>query len=86
MDRPVSPLKKEFDYYLKNQETLAKKHGGKVIVIKDEKVMGVFDTEFEAVEKTSPEHEPGSFLVQKCDSGEVCHTQTFHSRVAFRSR
>ena len=78
-----SNLQKEFDYFLANQEELARKYTGKVLVIKDQSVIGVFDSELEAIQETSKKHELGTFLVQKCDSTEESHTQTFHSRVAF---
>ncbi len=76
-------LKAEFEWYLKNQEELLKKYNGKVIVIKDQKVIGVYDNELEAVTETSKEEKLGTFLVQKCEPGDVNYTQTFHSRVHF---
>jgi hypothetical protein len=79
----AKPLEREFEYYLKHQDDLVKKFKGKFIVIKDQKVIGVFDDELEAVEKTAKEHELGTFLVQKCEPGTESYTQTFHSRVAF---
>ncbi len=76
-------LKAEFEWYLKNQGELIKKYNGKVIVIKDQKVIGVYDSEMEAVTETSKTEDLGTFLVQKCEPGDVNYTQTFHSRVHF---
>lgn len=76
-------LEKEFDYYLDHQTELVEKYNGKVIVIKNNKVIGVYDSEIEAVEKTSKEHELGTFLVQPCSPGTESYTQTYHSRVIF---
>lgn len=78
-----TPLKKEFEFYLENQTELAKKYNGKYIVVKNREVIGVFDSEIEAVEKTSVNHELGTFLVQKCEPGKESYTQTYHSRVVF---
>jgi len=78
-----SALEKEFNYYLEHQEELVKKYNGKFIVIKDCNVIGAYDSELEAVEKTAEEHELGTFLVQKCEPGSESYTQTYHSRVAF---
>jgi hypothetical protein len=78
-----SSLEKEFKFYLENQVELAKKYNGKYIVIKNCEVIGVFDSEIEAVEKTSAQHELGTFLVQKCEPGTESYTQTYHSRVIF---
>lgn len=78
-----SPLKAEFRHYLENQKEILEKYAGKVIVIKDQEVIGVFGTEAEAVAQTQKKHKLGTFLVQKVEPGTSGHTQTFHSRVAF---
>jgi len=79
----MSNLKKEFDFYLANQEMLVGKYKGKYIGIKDQEVVGVFDSEFEAVKSLSLKYELGTFLVQKCEPGTDSYTLTYHSRVAF---
>ena len=79
-----SELQKEFQYYINHQKELVEKYRGKVLVIKNEKVIGVYDSDLEAVEKTSEKHDIGTFLVQKCDSGTNSFTQSFHSRVWFK--
>lgn len=77
------PLEKEFKYYLENQQKLAEQYNGKFIVIKNCKVIGVYDNELEAIEKTSRKEQLGTFLVQKCEPGSDSYTQTYHSRVTF---
>ena len=79
----VEKLEKEFKYYLEHQDELVKKYNGKFIVIKNCEVIGVFDSELEAVEKTAEKYELGTFLVQKCEPGAESYTQTYHSRVLF---
>ncbi len=79
----TKPLEKEFTYYLENQNELVKKYNGKFIVIKDTEVLGAYDTELEAIDKTTTKYELGTFLVQKCEAGTDSYTATFHSRVAF---
>ena len=76
-----SALEKEFNYYLEHQEELVKKYNGKFLVIKECNVIGAYDSELEAVEKTTKEHDLGTFLVQKCEAGDESYTQTYHSRV-----
>ncbi len=76
-------LEKEFKYYLEHQDELVKKFNGRVIVIKDGQVVGDYDNEFEAVKKASEKYEIGTFLVQKCETGNNSYNQTFHSRVVF---
>jgi len=79
----ATPLQKEFEYYVANQADLVAKHGGKFVVIKGEKVIGVFDDQIEAIKETSKTNAPGTFLVQKCVPGSDSYTETFHSRVIF---
>jgi hypothetical protein len=76
-------LEKEFQYYLEHQDELVEKHNGKYVVIKGQRVIGVFDGEWEAVEQTSKKYKLGTFLVQKCEPGSESYTQTYHSRVTF---
>ena len=77
------PLEKEFHWYLTHQDDLVKKYDRRVIVIKNQTVIGDFKNEFEAIEKTSKSEELGTFLVQLCKPGTDSYTQTFHSRVSF---
>ena len=72
----------EFEYYLEHQDELVEKYRGKFIVIKGTSVIGQYDSDIEAVEETSKQHELGTFLVQKCEPGSESYTYTFHSRVA----
>jgi hypothetical protein len=76
-------LEKEFKYYLENQDELVKNYNGKFIAIKDCKVIGVYDSEMDAVKQTSKDHELGTFLIQKCEPGSESYTQTYHSRAIF---
>lgn len=76
-------LQKEFEYFLEHQKELVKKYRGRVIVIKDQKILGAYDDEVTAVLETQKAHKIGTFLVQKCESGDAAYTQTFQSRVVF---
>ena len=60
-----------------------KGYNGKLIVIKDDGVIGEYESEIEAVEETSKRNEVGTFLVQKCVPGSESYTHTYHSRVMF---
>lgn len=79
-----SVLKKEFEYYLKNQDELVKKYAGRYIVIKDETVIGDYKTTTEALEEAKKKYKEGTFLIQLCIPGKESYTQTYHSRVSFR--
>ncbi len=75
-------LKKEFEFYKKNQRDLVSKYKGKFVVIKDEEVKSAYDTEIEAYQSAQKEYKLGSFLLQRVEEGESSHSQTFYSRVS----
>lgn len=79
----MEKLEKEFNYYLEHQDELIREYNGKFVVIKDDAVIGEYESELEAVEETSKRHELGTFLVQKCVPGSESYTHTYHSRVMF---
>ena len=74
-------LQEEFNFYLEHQGALAKKYGDTVIVIKDKTVIGVYNSEEEAIKETTRTHELGSFLVQKCSADPSSVLHTYRSRV-----
>ncbi len=76
-------LKDEFDFYIKNQEELVGKYKGKFLVIKGQKVIGVYDSEIDAYTRTVEKEELGTFLIQECQPGQENYTQTFRTRVIF---
>jgi hypothetical protein len=54
----------EYEYYYDHRAELVDTYNGKVIVVKDQTVIGVYDSEFEALRETT--HKQGTFLVQRC--------------------
>ena len=76
-----TPLKKEFKFYLDNKKDLVKKYRGKFIVIKNNEVIGSYDSKIEAYEESKKENELGTFLIQYVEKGDESHTATFYSRV-----
>ena len=79
----TSPLAKEFNYYLANQDEMVQKYDGMVAVIKDLSVIGVYTTEMDAVAETQKTHELGTFLIQKVSKGTEAYTHTLHSGAVF---
>jgi hypothetical protein len=77
-----SNLQKQLEYFKDHQDELVKKYKGKFLVIKDQAVQGVYDTEIEAYTDAKNKFELGTFLIQQCLPGQESYTQTFHSRVA----
>lgn len=75
-------LDKEYKYYQDNQKTFIEKYKGKVLVIKGEEIVGVYDDETVAYKDSVSKFDLGTFLIQKCVPEEDT-VQTFHSRVIF---
>ncbi len=75
-------LENEFNYYLKHQKELVTQYQGKFLVIKNQQIIGVYNSEFEAYTETQKTQKLGTFLIQQCTPGEGSYTQTFHSRVS----
>jgi hypothetical protein len=67
-----------WEYYLKNQEWLAKEHPGKEVVIVGESFWGYFDSIEEAYRAAIKEHKVGTFLIQSCVSGREAITQVLN--------
>lgn len=74
-------LEQEFKYYLKHQAELVKEYTGKFIVLKNEKVIGVYTSHSEAYNETVKKVDLGTFLIQHCLPGKDSYSQTFHSQV-----
>lgn len=78
----MTKLDREYQYYKNNQKEFLEKYKGKVLVIKDEKIVGVYEDEVAAYKESVSKYKLGTFLIQKC-LPEVETIQTFHSRVIF---
>lgn len=62
----------DFNWFLNNYDSLYKKYGHKFLVIKDETVLGAYDSIRDALDGTT---EPlGTFIVQECNGDESAYT------------
>jgi hypothetical protein len=75
-------LKKDFGFYVQNQDELVKKYNGRVLFIHNQIVVGDFASTGEAIKEGDKRFGPGRFLVQKCKPGLENYTATYHSSVA----
>lgn len=74
-------LEKEYDYFLSHKDTLFANYFNRVIVIKDQEVIGDYDTKEEALRETIKKHELGTFLIQEISQEELENPPRFYSRV-----
>jgi hypothetical protein len=77
-------LEKEFKYFVDNRSVLFKQFPDQYIVIKNQKVIGVYDNKIDAYFETQEHHELGSFLIQFCSLTPEAFTGDFtsHSMIA----
>lgn len=76
-------LRDEFQYFIEHQEELVKKYLKKYVVIKDQQVIEVYDSELEAYFASKEKYGLGKFIIQQCLPGIESYTQTFNSRAIF---
>ena len=73
----------EFKYFLDNQTKLVNKYHNKFLVIKNQKVVKVYNDYMEAYSNSEKKYGLGNFLIQHCLPGELSTTRTFHSQITF---
>lgn len=71
--------KEDFDYFVKHYQELYNEYGHKFIAIKNSKILGVFDTELDAITEVSKEYSIGTFIVQECNGNESGYTNYISS-------
>ena len=62
--RGFGMFEEENKFYEENRETLREKYLGKRVVIVKDKVLGVYDTDTEAIDETSKTMELGEFCIK----------------------
>lgn len=75
-------FEREFQYFIDNQTELVRQFNDKTLVLRNEEIVGVYDTPFEAYLDAISKFEPGSFMIQKCEPGEDAYTATLSPALA----
>jgi hypothetical protein len=73
------PLKKNLDWYIANQQELAAKYNGKILLIVDQKLVEAFDSMDQAYTMAMKNYTPGSFTLQPCSPDADSYTLTLYS-------
>ena len=79
--RRLKMLEREYGYYLDHQEELIAKYLGKVIVIAEDSVDGVFESSQNAYTETIKTRPLGTFLIQEIVDDPAKLVKRFYSRV-----
>ena len=61
----TKPLWSEYEYFLEIEPRLIKEHKGKLVAIKNQEVLGIFDDYRQAANAIYVEHEYGTVLMQE---------------------
>lgn len=67
-------FEKDLNFFIANQESLVSEYNGKVLVIKNQNVIGVYENILEAYLKTQENHQLGTFTIQPCFPGKDAYT------------
>lgn len=76
-------FKKELDFFIDNQDSLVNQYQGKVLVLKDQQVVGVYQTPLEAYLEAQKSYEIGTFMIQPCEPGPQAYTVTISTHGIF---
>lgn len=79
----MADLKALFQYYLDHQVEFVREYNGKYLVIKDNSIAGVYDSQEEAYYEAERKYGLGNFIIQLCTEGDDAYTQHYTSRVVF---
>ncbi|MGI9549117.1 MAG: hypothetical protein ACR2M7_03985 [Bdellovibrionales bacterium] len=67
------PWRKNYDFFLSQKEKLMVEHKSKFALVKDEKIIGIFETTEDADKYIEQKNlEPGTFLVQEITNRVEC--------------
>ena len=72
-------FEKELRYFIDHQAELVAKYGGKILVLRGEKVEGTYDSPLEAYLSAKKRFPVGTFMIQPCESGPNAYTVTIGS-------
>jgi len=73
----------DYDYFTNNLATLYKQYGRRFLVIKNEQVIGTYNSFDDAFNETTKTEKLGTFLTQECVENPEDLILTFQGNVAF---
>lgn len=76
-------FERELQFFIANQERLVKEYKGKILVLRGEEVVGVYDDSLTAYLDAADKYEPGTFMIQPCTEGSDAYTVTITSHAIF---
>lgn len=80
---PTTDMQQQLAYFIEHQDELVRLYNGKVLVIKELEVVGVYDTALQAYLEAKRLHPLGTFMIQPCQPGPEAYTVTITTRGLF---
>lgn len=68
--------KKDFDYFVTNYQDLFKKYGHKFLAIKNQQVLGAYDSVPDTIKDLSSKYEIGTYIIQECTGDDSAYRTT----------
>ena len=78
-EREADPLKKNLEWYIANQKELSSKYTGKILLVVEQELVGVFDSMGDAYTTALKSYAPGTFTLQPCSPGPDSYTLTLYN-------
>ena len=75
-------MKENYDYFVKNHDSLFGMYPNKYLIIKDKKVIDTEDTMKKAIEYVDTHNfKSGEYIIQLCTLGDSAYTSSFCSQI-----
>jgi hypothetical protein len=74
-------FQQEFNYFKDNQKRLVEKYRGKILVLIGAEIVGVYNSNIEALNEATKRYKLGTFMIQPCEPGPEAYTITISSNV-----
>lgn len=72
----MARFEQELKYFIEHQNELVREHRGKTLVLRGEKVEGVYDSPLDALIEAEKQWPIGTFMLQPCVPGPEAYTVT----------
>lgn len=66
----------DFDFFIKNYQDLYRQYGHTFLAIKNEQVIGTYNSVTEAISDLAPNYAVGSYIIQECTGDESAYRTT----------
>lgn len=71
--------KDDFHWFLEQYDSLYKKYGKKFFAIRKKKILGIYDSEIEAINNLLNTYQIGEYIIQECNGDESGYTNYISS-------